>query len=137
MEGLKVTPKPGPIAVSARHAQMDRASMDVLFGPGSEPTVFNNISQPGQFAANEKISLIGPRGKIDDVRILGLIRINPQIEISRIDEYALGVDAPIRNSGKTEGSAPIIVEGPSGRLSLPEGFICAGRHIRMRRMRRS
>ncbi|MDH5657308.1 MAG: phosphate propanoyltransferase [Spirochaetia bacterium] len=117
--------------MSARHAHLDRETLDALFGKGSELTVYKEISQPGQFAANEKISLIGPRGRIENVRILGPLRSSSQIEISRSDEYTLGVDAPIRNSGHTEGSAPIIVEGPAGRVSLQEGLICARRHIHM------
>jgi len=133
VRGAKQTKRPGPIpiAVSARHAHLDRETLDALFGKGSELTVYKEISQPGQFAANEKISLIGPRGRIENVRILGPLRSSSQIEISRSDEYTLGVDAPIRNSGHTEGSAPIIVEGPAGRVSLQEGLICARRHIHM------
>ena len=131
--GKKKVNKPGPIpiAVSARHAHLNRETMDILFGKDSKLTIFKPISQPGQFASNQKISIIGPRGRIDNVRVLGPLRDKPQIEISRTDEYVLGVDAPIRNSGRTEGSAPIIAEGPAGRISLKEGLICARRHIHM------
>ena len=122
---------PIPIAISARHIHLDRETMDKLFGPGSELTVLKDISQPGQFAAEEKLTVIGPRNSIEGVRILGPLRSKNQIEVSRTDEFRLGVDAPIRNSGHTEDSAPIILEGPLGRVELSEGLICARRHIHM------
>lgn len=125
------SPGPIPIAISGRHAHLDRASMDVLFGPESALTVYRNLSQPGQFAAHETVTLVGPRGRIEGVRVLGPLRKAPQIEISRTDEFALGVDAPIRASGKTRGSAPITLIGPAGTLHLDEGLICAWRHIHM------
>jgi acetate kinase len=124
-------PKPIPIAISARHVHLNRATMDLLFGEGSELTVHKEISQPGQFASQQKVDLIGPRNKIEGVRVLGPLRGKNQIEVSRTDEFRLGVDAPIRGSGRTEGSAPIIVEGPKGRVELSEGLICARRHIHM------
>ncbi len=125
------SPGPVPIAISGRHVHLDRASMDVLFGAGSELTVYRNLSQPGQFAARETVTLVGPRGRIENVRVLGPLRKAPQVEISRTDEFKLGVDAPVRASGKTQGSAPITLEGPAGTLHLKEGLICAWRHIHM------
>jgi acetate kinase len=123
--------KPIPIAISARHVHLDRAAMDALFGPGSELEVYREISQPGEFASKQCVNLIGPRDRIGGVRVLGPLRAKCQIEISRTDEFMLGVDAPIRNSGKTAGSAPITLEGPAGTVSLKEGLICARRHIHM------
>ncbi len=123
--------KPIPIAISGRHIHLDRATLDKLFGEGSELTVYKEISQPGQFASEQRVTLIGPRDKIERVRILGPLRGKNQIEVSRTDEFRLGVDAPIRRSGQVEGSAPIILEGPKGRVELPEGLICARRHIHM------
>jgi len=120
-----------PIAVSARHFHLCAASFEKLFGAGRQPTRWRDISQPGQFACEEKVNLIGPRGRIDAVRLLGPLRGKDQVEISRTDEFRLGVDAPVRDSGKTEGSAPIILEGPAGTLHLQEGLICAKRHIHM------
>ncbi|MEM1206909.1 MAG: acetate/propionate family kinase [Acidobacteriota bacterium] len=125
------SPGPIPIAISGRHAHLDRASMDVLFGSGSALTVYRNLSQPGQFAAHETVTLVGPRGRIEGVRVLGPLRKSTQVEISRTDEFTLGVDAPIRASGKTRGSAPITLVGPAGTLHLEEGLICAWRHIHM------
>ncbi|MEM9555123.1 MAG: acetate/propionate family kinase [Acidobacteriota bacterium] len=125
------SPGPVPIAISGRHAHLDRAAMDVLFGEGSELTVYRNLSQPGQFAARETVTLVGPRGEIEGVRVLGPLRSATQVEISRTDEFKLGVDAPVRPSGKIEGSAPITLRGPAGTLQLREGLICAWRHIHM------
>ncbi|MBN8615283.1 MAG: acetate/propionate family kinase [Deltaproteobacteria bacterium] len=123
--------KPIPIAISARHVHLDRAGMDVLFGPGSELTPMKPLSQPGQYASEERVNVIGPRGRIERVRVLGPLRKACQVEVSRTDEFALGVDAPVRQSGHTKGSAPITLEGPKGTLQLPEGLICAWRHIHM------
>ncbi len=125
------SPGPIPIAISGRHTHLDRASMDALFGAGSELTVYRNLSQPGQFAAHETVTLVGPRGRIEGVRVLGPLRKATQVEISRTDEFALGVDAPIRASGNIRGSAPITLVGPAGTLHLDEGLICAWRHIHM------
>ncbi len=124
-------PGPIPIAVSARHVHLDREAMDLLFGPGSELTPRNPLSQPGQFAANETVDVVGPRRTLERVRILGPLRRACQVEVSRTDEFFLGVDAPVRSSGHTQGSAPITLVGPHGRVHLPEGLICAWRHIHM------
>lgn len=124
-------PGPIPIAISARHVHLDQAALEVLFGPGATLTKLKDISQPGQFASEQKVNVIGPRNRIDGVRVLGPLRKATQVEVSRTDEFALGVDAPIRDSGNTEGSAPITLEGPAGTLHLKEGLICAKRHIHM------
>lgn len=120
-----------PIAVSARHLHLSREAFDRLFGAGKEPTKYRDISQPGQYACEEKVNLVGPRGRIDGVRLLGPLRPKSQVEVSRTDEFKLGVDAPIRDSGNVAGSAPILLEGPAGSLALHEGLICAKRHIHM------
>ena len=125
------SPKPIPIAVSARHIHLTREAMDVLFGPGSELTEYKPLSQPGQYASNERLTIVGPRGSIERVRVLGPLRPACQVEISRTDEFKLGVDAPVRHSGKVKGSAPVTLEGPAGTLHLEEGLICAWRHIHM------
>lgn len=124
-------PGPIPIAISARHVHLDQAALEALFGAGATLTKERDISQPGQFACVEKVNVVGPRNRIDGVRVLGPLRPKCQVEVSRTDEFALGVDAPIRDSGKTEGSAPITLEGPKGTVQLPEGLICAKRHIHM------
>jgi len=120
-----------PIAVSARHVHLTRDTFSKLFGADAEPTVYKEIFQPGQFACNEKVNLVGPRNRIDGVRVLGPLRSIDQVEIARTDEFRLGVDAPIRDSGKIAGSAAITLEGPHGTVRLNEGLICARRHIHM------
>jgi acetate kinase len=122
---------PIPIAISARHVHLTAETFAALFGPSATPTHERDISQPGQFACKERLNVIGPRGRIDGVRLLGPLRSRNQVEVSRTDEFKLGVDAPIRDSGKTEGSAPIVLEGPHGHVALHEGLICAKRHIHM------
>ena len=120
-----------PVAISARHIHLDRAAVDVLFGEGYELTCYKEISQPGQFACNEKLDLIGPRRTIKGVRVLGPLRRQSQVEIARTDEFTLGIDAPVRDSGDLANSAGITLQGPAGRLTLKEGVICARRHIHM------
>ncbi|MEW6434860.1 MAG: acetate/propionate family kinase [Myxococcota bacterium] len=124
-------PGPIPIAISARHVHLDQAALEALFGKGATLTKLRDISQPGQFASEQKVNVIGPRNRIDGVRVLGPLRKACQVEVSRTDEFTLGVDAPIRDSGNTEGSAPITLEGPAGTVHLKEGLICAKRHIHM------
>jgi len=120
-----------PVAVSARHVHLTKETFASLFGADAEPTVYKEISQPGQFACNERVNLIGPRNRIDRVRVLGPLRSVDQVEIARTDEFRLGIDAPIRDSGKVAGSAAITLEGPEGTVHLSEGLICARRHIHM------
>lgn len=122
---------PIPIAVSARHAHLSRASIERLFGPGYALRPRRDLAQTGQFAAEETISLIGPRGRIDGVRLIGPARAKDQVEISRSDELLLGIDAPMRLSGDLADSAGVIVEGPRGRVELVRGVIVALRHIHM------
>ena len=120
-----------PIAVSGRHIHLDRKTFSGLFGATAEPTHYKDLSQPGQYACQEKVNLVGPRGTIDGVRLLGPLRSKNQVEVSRTDEFLLGVDAPVRDSGRVTGSAPIRLEGPVGAANLSEGLICARRHIHM------
>lgn len=120
-----------PVAVSARHVHLTPEAVAILFGEGHELTPYKPLSQPGQFACNEKVDLIGPKRTIEGVRILGPTRPACQVEISRTDEFHLGVDAPIRNSGDVKNTPGITLVGPAGRLELQEGLICARRHIHM------
>lgn len=131
LESQQTAPAQIPIAVSGRHCHLTQDTFRALFGPDATPTEYKPLSQPGQYACEEKVNLIGPRDRIDGVRLLGPLRSVDQIEISRTDEFKLGVDAPVRDSGKVEGSAPITVEGPHGTVQLTQGLICARRHIHM------
>ncbi|MGB3616643.1 MAG: acetate/propionate family kinase [Catalinimonas sp.] len=120
-----------PIAISARHVHLTQASVEKLFGTGYQLTEMRPLSQPGQFAANERVTLVGPRNRIENVRILGPARPYDQVEISRTDEFFLGIDAPVRESGKTKNTPGLTLIGPAGKLDLEEGVICAWRHIHM------
>ena len=120
-----------PIAISARHIHLTEASVAALFGPGHTLTPHKPLSQPGQFACEERLNVIGPKGRIDRVRVLGPTRSRNQVEISRTDEFRLGVDAPVRNSGDTADSPGITLEGPHGTITLETGLICARRHVHM------
>lgn len=122
---------PIPIAVSARHCHLTTETFAQLFGPDASPTPIRDLYQPGQYACAEKVTLVGPRNRIENVRLLGPLRSVDQVEIARTDEFKLGVDAPVRNSGQVKGSAPITLEGPVGTVHLKEGLICARRHIHM------
>lgn len=123
-----------PVAVSNRHVHLCDRDFAALFGPGAARTGLSrlrDLSQPGQFAANEVVSLVGPKGSIPAVRVLGPLRVRTQVEVSRTDAYTLGISPPVRDSGDFEGSAPIVIVGPCGLVSLEEGAIIAVRHIHM------
>lgn len=120
-----------PVAVSARHAHLTQSSIEKLFGAGHRLTPRSPLAQHGQFASQEVVSLIGPRGRIDHVRVLGPPRAADQVEISRTDEFVLGIDAPVRLSGDLANTPGITLEGPAGRLRIEHGVVCARRHIHM------
>jgi acetate kinase len=122
---------PIPIAISARHVHLTVASVETLFGPGHRLTVFREISQPGQYAANESVRVIGPKGQIERVRVVGPERVRDQVEISRTDGFMLGLNAPVRESGDVAESPGLRLEGPAGSIVLSEGVICAMRHVHM------
>ena len=120
-----------PVAISARHIHLRQESVDILFGKGHELQVRKWLSQPGQFAAEETVTVVGPRNQLERVRVLGPVRSKDQLEISRTDEFFLGVDAPVRESGKVEDTPGCRLIGPAGELDLEDGVICAWRHIHM------
>ncbi|WP_430060515.1 phosphate propanoyltransferase [Neobacillus sp. NRS-1170] len=120
-----------PMAVSARHCHLSQTDLETLFGKGYELTKKADLSQPGQFAANETVVIVGPRGSIEKVRILGPARSLTQVEVSRTDAVKLGVNPPVRESGNIAGSAPITLVGPKGSIFKNEGLIIAQAHIHM------
>ncbi|MEL6649360.1 MAG: acetate/propionate family kinase [Bacteroidota bacterium] len=120
-----------PIAISARHVHLTRETVDQLFGKGYELTLHKWLSQPGQFAAKEQVTLVGPKNELQRVRILGPLRSKNQVEVSRTDEFFLGIDAPVRASGHIENTPGITLIGPAGKVTLENGLICAWRHIHM------
>lgn len=118
-----------PIGVSARHIHLSQSDLVALFGEGYELSNFKDLSQPGQFAAQETVAVIGPKGQFDKVRILGPIRPQTQIEVSRTDAFTLGIHPPVRESGKIEGTPGLRVIGSKGEVTLEQGVIVAARHI--------
>jgi len=117
-----------PVAVSARHVHLSRAAVDALFGVGYQLTQAVPLRQPGQWAAAERVALQGPKGTIERVAILGPERPRTQIEISRTDGFALGIDPPVRDSGKLDNTPSVRLIGPAGQLET-DGLIIAARHI--------
>ena len=121
-----------PVGVSNRHIHLSKADLETLFGEGYELTPIKDLSQPGQYACKECLTLIGPSMRpIENVRVLGPVRKTSQVEISATDSYVLKVKPPVRESGKIEGSSPIRIVGPKGIVELKEGCIIANRHIHM------
>jgi putative phosphotransacetylase len=117
------------VEVSARHCHLSREHLDILFGKGYELTVKKDLSQPGQFAAEEKIKVVGPKSELPRVSILGPVRSSTQIEVSLTDARSIGIKAPVRMSGDIKGSAGCTIVGPKGQVDLEEGLIAAKRHI--------
>ncbi|MGD6834238.1 phosphate propanoyltransferase [Sutcliffiella halmapala] len=128
---IRQSAKMVPIAASNRHIHLSVAHVERLFGRGYTLQKQKDLSQPGQFAAKETVTLIGPKGKIEKVRVLGPARGDTQVEISLFDGFTLGVKPPVRQSGNIKDSESITLQGPRGQLTLKEGLICAARHIHM------
>ena len=121
-----------PVGISNRHIHLSREDLDTLFGAGYELTPIKDLSQPGQYACKELLTIIGPSMRpIENVRVLGPIRKESQVEISVTDSFVLKVKPPVRESGSLQGSAPITIIGPKGIVTLKQGCIIANRHIHM------
>ena len=119
------------IETSARHVHVTKEHLEVLFGKGATLTHKKDLSQPGQFACEERVRIEGPKRAIDGVSILGPERPATQVEISLSDARSIGVKAPIRESGDVAGSAPCKIVGPAGEIEISEGVIVAKRHIHL------
>lgn len=119
------------VETSARHVHLTHEDLEVLLGPGKELTVKKMLSQPGQFASNERVNLVGPKKSINNVLILGPVRKETQVEISLTDARTLGVTAPIRESGDLAGTEGIKIVGPAGELEIDHGVIAAKRHLHL------
>jgi len=130
MEVVKMK-KTLPIALSNRHVHLSQKDLDILFGEGYQLTKLRDLSQPGQFACEEKVDLVGPKKTIKGVRILGPVRSKTQVEISISDAITLGVEPVVRNSGDLAGTPGVKIVGPKGEIDLEEGVIVAARHIHM------
>lgn len=135
LDKLSVVPKafPGkiPVGLSNRHLHLTTKDLETLFGKGAKLTKLRDLTQPGQFAANETVTLVGPKGRIERVRILGPVRKETQVEVSKTDSYTLGIKPPVRISGDIKGTSGVKIIGPRGEIDLREGAIVALRHIHM------
>lgn len=120
-----------PVGVSNRHIHLSRADMEILFGPGAELHRMKAMKQPGQYAAEETVTLKGPKGSLSKVRVLGPVRAETQIEISVADGFTLGLRAPLRMSGQLDGTPGLEIIGPQGSVQKQHGVIVALRHIHM------
>ncbi|MDR1409547.1 MAG: phosphate propanoyltransferase [Oscillospiraceae bacterium] len=123
--------KPVLIETSARHIHVSREDLATLFGAGHELTHKKDLSQPGQYACEERVRVAGPKGEFPSVSILGPVRPASQVELSAGDARSIGIKAPVRESGNTAGAPGCTLVGPNGSVNLKEGVIVAKRHIHM------
>lgn len=130
---LDAIPRAGlvEVEVSARHVHLTDEHIEVLFGKGATLTPKRPLSQPGQYLSEERVTLIGPKGRKERTAVLGPARPATQIELSKSDCVELGVNAPVRMSGDVKGSAPITIVGPCGTLEVSEGAIIAKEHVHL------
>ena len=117
------------IETSARHIHLTQEHLDILFGAGHQLTHKKDLSQPGQYACEERVTVVGPKKELKNVSILGPVRKATQVELSLTDARSIGIAAPVRESGDIAGSAGCKLVGPAGEVELTEGVIAAKRHI--------
>lgn len=117
------------VETSARHVHVTEADLKTLFGSDAVLTKKKDLSQPGQFACEERVTIVGPKNSLTGVSILGPTRPSTQVELSATDARSIGISAPIRESGDIKGSAPCKIVGPKGEVEITEGVIIAKRHI--------
>jgi acetate kinase len=127
----RVTGHAIPVGVSVRHVHLSRAHCDALFGEGYELTERRPVSQPGQYVCRETVDLVGPKGTIERVAIINPLRKETQVEVARTDAIALGVNPPLRESGKLENTPGLTLRGPKGSVAIDHGVIMAHRHVHM------
>ncbi len=132
MNRLKTIGEPIIANISNRHIHLCEDDLFFFFGKGSQLNKLKDLLQPGQFACKEKLVIVGPKNRINKVRIIGPLRKKTQIEISRTDGFYLGINPPLRDSGDVEGSAAIRVIGPKGEKEIKSSCIIVRRHIHMR-----
>jgi len=120
-----------PIGISNKHLHLSEQALATLFGEGHKLTPYKELVQPGQYAAHEQVDIVGPKGSFKNIRIIGPTRPQTQVEVSLTDARALGIDPPVRESGKLQGSPGIKLVGPKGELELESGAIVALRHIHL------
>jgi putative phosphotransacetylase len=120
-----------PVGLSNKHLHLSQEDLEALFGKGYELTPYKALKQPGQYAAEEKVDIVGPKGTIKGVRILGPVRKETQVELAITDARAIGVTAPVKESGKLEGTPGIKLVGPAGEIEIDHGVIIALRHVHL------
>ena len=120
-----------PVGVSNRHIHLSQEDLSALFGAGHALTPIKELSQPGQYACKETITICGPKGAIEKIRVLGPVRNKTQVEVLAGDAFKLGVIAPTRLSGDIKGSPGVTLIGPAGSVQTKEGLVVAQRHIHM------
>ncbi len=123
--------EPFLVEVLAHHIHLTQEHVEALFGNGHTLTKHSDLSQPGQFACTEQLAIVGPKGHIERVRVLGPARKYTQVEIAMTEQFRLGLHPPIRESGDIKDTPGCTLEGPAGRLKLERGVICALRHLHM------
>lgn len=119
------------VETSARHVHVTQEHLEILFGKGYELTKKKDLSQPGQFACEERVTVVGPKKELAGVSILGPVRLSTQVELSATDARSIGVAAPVRESGDIAGSGACKIVGPCGEVEIAEGVIVAKRHIHL------
>lgn len=120
-----------PVGISNRHVHLAQQDVEALFGKGYTLTPLKPLRQPGQFAAEECVTIVGPKGSLKNVRVLGPTRPVTQLEVSRADCFTLGIKAPVRESGQLEKAGDALLVGPKGHVDLHSQVICAWRHIHL------
>ena len=120
-----------PVGISARHVHLSQADLETLFGKGYQLTPLKELSQPGQYAAKEQVTVVGPKGELAKVRVLGPVRGATQVEVAMTDAMKLGIKAPVRMSGELNGTPGCKLVGPAGEVTISQGLIAAARHIHM------
>lgn len=130
-EELALKSRRVPVGISMRHIHLSRRDVDALFGRNYHLTPLRPLSQPGQFACQECLDVIGPKGVLHKVRILGPERSAAQVELAQTDCRTIGVNAPVRSSGDVKGTPGVLLQGPRGVRGIPQGVIIADRHLHM------
>jgi acetate kinase len=123
--------QPFLVEISAHHIHLMQEHVEALFGKGHQLTKHADLSQPGQYACKEQLTIVGPKGRVERVRILGPARKYTQIEIAMTEQFKLGIHPPIRESGDIAGTPGCVLESPNGSVQIDRGVICALRHIHM------
>lgn len=120
-----------PVGLSNKHLHVSAADLEALFGRGYTLTPFKPLKQPGQYAAEEKVDIVGPKGTLKGIRILGPVRPETQVELAMTDARSIGIAAPVRESGKLAGTPGIKLVGPAGEIDLDHGVMVALRHVHL------